>query len=154
MKIIVRVSLLLLPFILLLQSLGTSSAIAEEWQRVPYSYPNQAYVFNTVSQFIEYNEGISIGSKLTFNRPTSNGGTISVHCESFQSANCVEALPTQLQANLTFPKCKNSESTWCISKDFIYKKDSIPVEAEFVKYIDGNKFEADGKYDKYSASVK
>ena len=147
MKIRVRVSLLLLPFILFIQSLGTSFAIAEEWQRVPYSYPNQAYVFNTVSQYIEYNEGISIGSKLTFNRPTSNGGTISVHCESFQSANCVEALPTQLQANLTFPKCKNSESTWCISKVFIYKKDSIPVEAEFVKYIDGNKFEADGKYD-------
>ena len=146
MKIRVRVSLLLLPFILLMQSLGTSFAIAEEWQRVPFSRPNQAYVFNTVSQYIEYSGGISIGSHLTFNKPTSNPGSISVHCESFQSANCVEALPTQLQANLTFPKCKNSESTWCISKVFIYKKDSIPLEAEFVKYIDGNKFEEDGKY--------
>jgi hypothetical protein len=147
MKIRVRVSLLLLPLILLIQSLGTSFAIAEEWQRVPYSYPNQAYVFNTVSQYIEYSDGIAIGSRLTYNKPTTNGGTISVHCQSFQSPNCVEALQTQLQADLTFPKCKNSESTWCISKVFIYKNDSIPVEAEFVKYIDGNKFEADLKYD-------
>lgn len=148
MKIRVKVSLLLLPFILLIQSLGTSFAIAEEWQRVPHSYPNQAYVFNTVSQYIEYSDGIAIGSTLTYNKPMATGsGTISVHCESFQSANCVEALPTQLEANLTFPKCDDSQSTWCIGSVFIYEKDSQPVEAEFVKYIDGNKFAPDKAYD-------
>jgi hypothetical protein len=148
MKIRVKVSFLLLTFILLIHNLGTSSAVAEEWQRVPHSYPNQAYVFNTVSQYIEFSDGVAIGSSLIYNKPMATGsGTISVQCESFQSANCVEALPTQLEANLTFPKCNDSQSTWCVSKVFIYGENSQPAEAEFVKYIDGNTFESDKTYD-------
>jgi hypothetical protein len=132
--------------IFIAQNISANISLADEWKPTKHSYPDQPYVFNTVSQFIEYSNGISIGSKLTYNKPTSGGGTVSVYCESFESENCGNALPTQRQADLTFPLCNETLSTWCIRKVFIYKKDTQPVEAEFIKYVDGNKFSADKKF--------
>jgi len=119
------------------------AANGDEWQRVKYSYPDQMYVVNTVSQYIEYSGGHANGSTLRFNKPNGDGTTTSIYCASFQSAGCIEATPKQMQASIIFPRCDAKIKNWCIKDVLLYENGNKSRAAEFVKYIDGDTLVAD-----------
>ena len=109
-----RFALIVCVSISLFTSQFEAAASGDEWQRVKYSYPDQIYVVNTVSQYIEYSGGHANGSTLRFNKPMGDGTTTSIYCANFQSLECAGATPTQMQAEITFPKCENLIKSWCI----------------------------------------